>query len=106
MRQRDLSPSPRGLPIPDVAIFCSQIGGDFRSRYRQDTLRWVLAAAKIRVPEGSLGRGRRDLNDNVELGALWTEARSSRVSGVPGPVVVADTPNGTREGMTLEPATP
>lgn len=90
-------------PIPDVVIFRPEIGGDFRRRNRENTLRQMLVAAEVKASERYRGRLRAGeiVGDVLKLEALGIEARH-RGSDVLGAVIVVDTAPGSNERMTLE----
>jgi hypothetical protein len=90
-------------PIPDVVVFRPGIGGDFRRRNRENTLRQMLVAVEVKASERHQGRlrGSEIVKDIVKLEALGIEARH-RGSDVLGAVVVIDTALEENERMTPE----
>jgi len=106
-RRRDLRKAERfggGFElIPDVVIFGPEIGGDFRRRNRENTLRRMLLAVEVKASEKErkrLGRGE-IVGDVVKLEALGIEVRH-RDSDVLGAVVAVDTAPEAGERMTPE----
>lgn len=90
-------------PIPDVVIFRPEIGGDFRRRNRENTLRQMLFAVEVKASERERKRLRPGeiVEDALKLEALGIEARH-RGSDVLGAVIVVDTAPGSNERMTPE----
>ncbi len=91
-------------PIPDIVIFRPEIGGDFRRRNREKTLRQMLMAIEVKASErhrGRLGAGE-IVDDVLKLEALRLEALHKGGADVLGAVVVVDTAPEEKERMTPE----
>ena len=88
-------------PIPDVVIFRPEIGGDWRRRNRENTLRQMLMAIEVKASERYLGRLRAGeiVNDILKLDALRIEARH-RGSDVLPVILTVDTAPEANERMT------
>jgi hypothetical protein len=88
-------------PIPDVVIFRPEIGGDFRRRNRENTLRQMLMAIEVKASERYLGRLRSGeiVKDILKLDALRIEARHRGADVLPA-IVTIDTAPEANERMT------
>lgn len=90
-------------PVPDGVIFGPEIGGDFRRRNRENTMRRTLLAVEVKASEKvrkRLGRGE-IVGDVVKLEALGIEVRH-RDSDVLGAAGAVDTAPEAGERMTPE----
>ncbi len=88
-------------PIPDVVVFGPDIGGDFRRRNLDNTLRHMLVAIEVKASERHQGRLRPGeiVDDVLKLDALRTEARHRGSDLLPA-VVIVDTAPEEGERMT------
>lgn len=91
-------------PIPDVAIFAPDIGGDWRRRRYLETLRHILCAVEIKASErdGYHLRPAEIIEDIRKLAAHRRERKYRHGRGFHAVVMVIDTAPEADEQMTAE----
>jgi hypothetical protein len=90
-------------PIPDVCLFSTRVGGDWRRRNREITLSSLLLAIEIKASERQDGRLRANeiISDIAKLAAHREEAVARGSSFVPVMMVIDVAPR-PRERMRAE----
>lgn len=88
-------------PIPDVCLFSSQVGGDWRRRNRDLTLASLLLAIELKASERHNGRLRvGEIVDDIKKLAAHRQEASARGSTFLPVVMVIDTAPDAVERMT------
>lgn len=90
-------------PIPDVCLFSSPVGGDWRRRNRDKTLASLLLAIEIKASERHNGRLRvGEIVDDIKKIAAHRQEASAKGSTFLPVVMVIDTAPDAVERMTPE----
>lgn len=82
-------------PIPDVVLFSSEIGGDWRRRNRENTLRHMLCAIEVKASERAKARLRAGeiKNDIIKLVAHREEIEYRGLQMMPVMMVIDVAPD-------------